>query len=193
MKNWDSYHQRVGAVPNSLVTSALRDYVRGRSASLDLGAGNLRDSMFLLKQGFARVIAVDNSEESLAFRQDGIELHIAEIEDFRTEENSIDFAICCNTLYFLDRQSIVKVFRNVFSGLRSGGVFACHVLGKDDVWVGEGRPVSWFTEESMLSLNVDFSLIKTGERRDRYAGTDGEGPRAAALLRHQLSMVLRKP
>ena len=141
MKKWKAYYERVGKKPNSLVVETLKDFVVSRSVALDLGAGNLRDSRFMLGQGFSRVVAVDSSKESLAFKTDNIELYIMPIETFRPEMDVFDFASCCNTLFFLTPEQIVEVIQNVKKGLRSGGIFVCNVLGKEDDWVLDGRPV----------------------------------------------------
>ena len=53
--------------PRQLLVQALPE-VKERETALDLGSGALNDSRFLLSQGFAQVIAVDNAiNETQAF------------------------------------------------------------------------------------------------------------------------------
>ncbi len=190
MGRWDQYYQIVGERPNSLVVSVLEEYVQARGAALDLGAGNLRDSKFLRYAGFARVVAVDHSEASLAFSAEGIELHIHPIQDYVAEPDAFDFVISCNTLFFLPEASVEEVFRSVFSGLRTGGVFACNVLGPEDDWVLQGVPVSSFDESDIARLCEGFEVIDANP-----VHFDQPSPRMGHPSKHwhQWCLVLKKP
>lgn len=190
MGRWDQYYQLVGERPNSLVVSVLDEYIQAREAALDLGAGNLRDAKFLrYAAGFARVVAVDHSEASLMFSTEGVELHIQSIETYEVEASTFDFVISCNTLFFLPEASVEKVFRSVFSGLRTGGVFACNVLGPKDDWVLQGAPVSSFRRSDIRRLCKDFAVIDANPVHfDQPSPTLGRPPKHW----HQWCLVLRK-
>ncbi|MFA5889199.1 MAG: class I SAM-dependent methyltransferase [Candidatus Paceibacterota bacterium] len=192
MNQWEAYNRVVGNVPNSIVVHTLNDFVTRRSASLDLGAGNLRDSKFLLGQGFTKVVAVDSSKKSLAFLTEGIELHFAPIETFMPEKNTFDFVLSCNTLFYLTPEQIADIFQNVLVGLRSGGVFACNVLGKEDDWVVQGQQVSSFSEETLMALATGFDVLGTGEGKNRGQALDSLGVLGRKYW-HQLSIVAQKP
>lgn len=190
MNRWDRYHKLVGERPNSLVVSVLEGYVQARGVALDLGAGNLRDSKFLKHMGFARVVAVDHSEESLAFSIEGVELHIQPIQAYEAELDAFDFVISCNTLFFLSEASVEAVFRNVLSSLRSGGIFACNVLGPEDDWVFQDAPVSSFEESDIARLCEGFEVIDANPLHfDQLSPTTGHPPKHW----HQWCLVLRKP
>ncbi|MEK7185060.1 MAG: class I SAM-dependent methyltransferase [Patescibacteria group bacterium] len=192
MKRWERYHHQVGENPNSLVVHTLSDFVTRRESSLDLGAGNLRDSKFLKNQGFTRLVAVDNSDESLEFATEGIELHISPIEIWKPEKDTFDFAFSCNTLFFLDRLQVGEVFRNVLAGLRSGGIFACNVLGEEDGWVAQGKQVSWFNEKQVIELCVGFEVLGISESK-KNSFTLNELGYSIPKLWHQISIVAQKP
>ncbi len=190
MGRWDQYYQRVGERPNSLVVSVLEEYVHARGAALDLGAGNLRDSKFLKHMGFARVVAVDHSEESLAFSTEGVELHIQPIQAYEAELDAFDFVISCNTLFFLSEASVEEVFRNVLSSLRTGGVFACNVLGPEDDWVSQGASVSSFQEGDIARLCAGFEVIDANPVHfDQPSSVTDRPPKHW----HRWCLVLRKP
>jgi SAM-dependent methyltransferase len=140
MAKWSSYFYDVGDTPNGLVPRLLESQdPNKRKVALDLGAGNLRDSKYLLAQGFETVIAVDTCEQSIDFVIPGIDLRIMPIQYFKGESESIDFAISCNTLFFLRSEEIKYIFKEVYKCLKVGGVFACNVLAPDDAWVKEGK------------------------------------------------------
>jgi SAM-dependent methyltransferase len=191
-KGWIDYHLHVGDTPNQLVAGCLEDYVLRREAALDLGAGNLRDSRFLQSQGFTKLVAVDNCEDSRIFLTEGIELHIAPIEKFVPEPDAFDFVFSCNTLFFLSPEQIAVLFQNVFSGLRSGGVFACNVLGQQDDWVVQGRQVSSFTEEGLTGLAQGYEVLGIQQSRTHGRTLDNLGMSVGKYW-HQISIAMRKP
>ncbi len=84
-----AYHEFIGDIPNHLVASVIETIPCGRGAALDLGAGNLRDSRYLKKSGFERVVAVDRSEESIPYATEGIELTIKPIEKYRPAKGAL--------------------------------------------------------------------------------------------------------
>lgn len=186
MSKWTQYHERVAEKPNSLVVSILEKFVTGKSACIDLGAGNLRDSKFLLAQGFERVVAVDKSEESLGFISDGIELHIMPIEEYEIEKDTFDFVFSCNTLFFLAPYQIALLFRKILAGLRPGGIFTCNVLGMEDQWVVTGGRVSAFTEPQIKALCKGFKILDIGDIK--YIA-ESEHPK----FWHLWSIVVKKP
>lgn len=189
---WMDYHLHVGDVPNQLVVGCLHDYVTRKEASLDLGAGNLRDSRFLLKNGFKRVVAVDSCEDSRAFLIEGIEFEITPIETYVPEKDSFDFAFSCNTLFFLGVDQVATVFQNVLQGLRSGGVFACNVLGEEDDWVVQGQKVSYFDEKTLATLLDGFEILGAGESKKQSQSLNSHGMLVGKFW-HQMSIAVRKP
>lgn len=181
MSKWQQYHEKVGDKPNSLVVQAVEEIV-GRQAALDLGAGNLRDSKYLLSKGFARVIAIDHLPNSREFLVDGIDFHVSAIDSWEIAPGFFDLIICCNTLFFIDSQCIRQLFVNVLKGLSTGGIFACNVLGKDDDWVLVDN-LSSFNREQLLSLCNGFKLI----RIEDIHYNDGQ------KNWHTWNLVVRKP
>ncbi|MCX6703175.1 MAG: class I SAM-dependent methyltransferase [Candidatus Zambryskibacteria bacterium] len=184
------YHQQVGERPNLLVVSILAEYVTTRGVALDLGAGNLRDSKFLKKVGFNRVVAVDYSHESVPFLTEGIELEISPIQVYKPEASTFDFVVSCNTLFFLNHEEISHLFKNIFVGLRAGGVFTCNVLGPEDDWiVKEGRQVGSFTRTSLRLQCKDFKILGMREFKHRAAPPGTQNIK----FWYQWSIALQKP
>jgi len=190
VRKWKRYHDAVIEGPNSLTVSAL-DYVHNRESALDIGAGNLRDARLLVDKGFKRVIAVDSSEISLDYPHDGIDLHIARIQDFEMGENQHDLVVACNVLFFLGIEEIQDLFTQVLTSLRSGGVFACNVLGmRDEIFSADGRRV-FFTVNSLLDLIHGCYVIGIGEREGE--GRSPSAPPDSPLKHyHTMNLMVRK-
>lgn len=181
-KSWVEYHLSVGNHPNHLVMGVLNGYEIGRSACLDLGAGNLRDSKALLKQGFKRVVAVDHSNDSLPYVTEGIELIIMPLESFVIDTDTFDFIFSCNTFFYLPYDHIKDLVQRVHKGLKSGGIFACNVLGEYDRYIKTKSDTSRFTEENLERLFESFEVLGQGEAID---------PTGEEVF-HQRSMAVRK-
>lgn len=165
MGTWQGHHACIGEEPNGLVRYALCQYVKHKSAALDLGAGNLRDSKFLLARGFGRVVAVDTSEDSLPFSNQNIEFHQERIESFVPQALEFDLVCAFNILPFLSARDVALVFERVAASLKPGGVFVGNALGKDDQWVKEGKHVSSFTQESVCRLCRMLHLVFLSEAK----------------------------
>lgn len=160
MGKWDEYHERAGNMPNPIVEAAVQNHVPQRDASLDLGAGNLRDSKFLLQSGFKRVVAVDEDPVSYQFLVPGIEFHLEAIEDYVPKPGTFDLVVCCNTLFFLSVKGMEQVLGNAFTALRSGGILVCNMLGEKDEWVlGENPNVDYVTSRDVERLQQDWIQV----------------------------------
>lgn len=187
MNGINLYHKHVGAAPNPLVTSVVETVSCGRGAALDLGAGSLRDSKFLKESGFARVVAVDSSEESLAYAVEGIELVIAPIQNYRPDRNAFDLIISCNTLFFVKKRSVEQLLQAMHKALRPGGIMAFNVLGMNDPWA-RNPSNSAFTLKEVQALTHRFKIESLGEVRQMMPTASG-----GQKFWHQWVLVLRRP
>ena len=193
MDSYKEYYEVVGEKPNSLVVEALKDFTTTKSKALDLGAGNLRDSKFLLSKGFKKIVAVDKDEVTRKFLVPKIDLHITAIEDFIPETNTFDFALSCNTLFFLDQSRVSRILHRVFAGLKPKGIFVFNVLGNDDDWVLQQRPVYSYSDRELetLAVRTGYEVLGLGEGRYNSYFMSQEGP--LPKFWHQLSLAVRKP
>ncbi len=158
MEDFFSYYDQVGNRPNTMVTDVVRQLVRGRTAALDLGCGNFRDSRWLKRQGFVRVVAVDPADVK-GYLHDGIEFNQIRIEDFLIPEGAYDFIAACSVFHYLHVDNIVALVPSIMRGLRSGGVFSFNVLGERDGWIQDGLERACFTSESFTRLIAPYRSL----------------------------------
>jgi hypothetical protein len=178
MADWTRYYERVGERPNPLVVDLL-ERTECRDAALDLGAGNFRDSKFLLHAGFKKVVAVDSEQQSSI--PPGIEFRCTPLELFVPEHDTYDYVVSCNTLFFLSNEEVDKLIERIFAGMRKRGVFVCNVLGEWDAWAVGDAPVSWFTAE-------DIAKFRNVEEHGELDYVDDHGK-----YWHQRTLIFRKP
>ena len=191
MSRWDVYYQTIGDKPNDLVPEILKKYPIGRRGSLDLGAGNMRDSKFLLSEGFMRVVAVDETVETLSYGCEGIELHICGVDSFESE-SEFDLAISFHTLFYVPEDRTKILFQHVQKSLRSGGIFAFNVLGEDDEWIVRGGPMYHSTAQSLACLCRGFEVLEDHEIKKHDFNVNPLGM-VVPKYWHQHKVVLRKP
>lgn len=91
-KRWSSFFEKTkDAEPRKYLVDAIQ-YVENKRIALDLGAGTLRDTRFLLKQGFERVIAMDGEAifEDFAkeIEDERLGTKISTFEDFDYKEDT---------------------------------------------------------------------------------------------------------
>jgi SAM-dependent methyltransferase len=187
MGNWGEYHKFVAETPNHLVQSVVESVPCGRDAALDLGAGNLRDSRFLKRRGFKKIVAVDSSIDSRIYESDGIELVIEEIERYRLGRNRYDLIISCNTLFFVRKSEIEELMQKIHAALRPNGVLACNLLGDLDPWATDPRK-SAFTWSEVALLTQRFKVETFGNFQQILPTASG-----GEKFWHTWTLVLRKP
>jgi SAM-dependent methyltransferase len=159
---WDSYHDSVGLKPNTSVLRLCEEHEGRRDAALDLGCGNLRDSLFLRKSGFKRVVAVDIEEPPELF--EGIEFNRSRIEEFVPASGTFDIAVSCNALFYISKRDMPVVFARIYGSLANGGLFLGNVSGDKDEWVGKHGWVGHSEGEIRRLLTGYHAVLK------RYQG-----------------------
>jgi SAM-dependent methyltransferase len=185
MVDFDVWHKGKGNSVDLLVANALHRFVPGRDAAVDLGAGNLRHSRFLIESGFSRVVAVDlefNSNDWIA----GIDMLVASIVDYAPEKNTFDYAICSNVLYFLTLREMYLVIGYCHAALKTGGVLVCNFFGERDGWAAEWDAITPVTKSDLDSLQRGWES-PLGEPIEFTV----EG-KVSGKLRHMYELVLIK-
>ncbi len=147
--------------PSQLLIEALT-YVRYRGQALDLGAGALHDTRFLLSEGFT-VIAVDR-EPSFALGKEalGAECIVSTFADFSFLTNSNDLINAQWALPFNPRESFDAMFARLIDSLVINGIFTGHLFGPEDAWA-HNTNMTFHTEKEVRELLDTFTIHKLEE------------------------------
>lgn len=145
--NWKEYHAKTkNSKPNFLVEEALKHVQKG--TALDLGAGSLKDSLFLKSKGFD-VVALD--KEPLGPIED-LEVVQSDYKDFNYGEYDL---VCA----FYSLPFAGKYFNEVFDKLKSTkAVLAFQLFGDRDEWKGKDGLV-FHTKEELDKLLEGFEVL----------------------------------
>lgn len=135
---WKSYFKSTkNNPPNKLLVLANAvPYVNGKKA-LDLGAGTLNDSKYLVEQGFT-VDAVDSAPEFVTYalkeKNPLIHIHNYSFSDFPFPPDTYDLISAQWALSFEAPNRFDTLIANIRKALKPGGIFTGHIYGNRHAW-----------------------------------------------------------
>lgn len=186
MSTFETYASlRARGNPNALLVDAVGLLEERRGFALDVGAGPLSDTSFLLQAGLC-VDAVDKDVQtvSLAAEVDDPRLSVvhADIRDVPLKAGAYALVVAIHVLPFLPRADLPGVVSALVDGLSDGGVLCCTFLGPEDSWAGRRPRMTFLSRFELDRLLGDLDPIVCSERR--YDGTNAKGePKRWHVLR----------
>jgi len=168
-KKWsDFFEKNKDAGPRLYLVNALQ-YFENKSRALDLGAGTLRDSKYLLAQGFEEVVAVDSEEQIRTFAEDidNLEIIISRFEDLNLKENSYDLINAQYSLPFMQKEFFLDFLDKIKLSLKDNGIFVGTFFGVNDSWNSNEYKTEIFnTKEELLGIFEGFEVIEFLEKEE---------------------------
>ncbi|HYE23140.1 MAG TPA: class I SAM-dependent methyltransferase [Candidatus Paceibacterota bacterium] len=172
MHNWPLYIQRTKTKePSPLLKEALTHIVKLQRA-LDLGAGGLADTRYLLERGFESIDVVDieptvqEVAEELHDPEGVVKIHICTFNNFEFKESAYDLVNAQNALPFAGPENIWQVMDLLEGSLKPGGVFCGTFFGPEEEWT-RGSQIASLTLEQVQNFfdNERWILHKIHEDR----------------------------
>ncbi|OIO06346.1 hypothetical protein AUJ26_00870 [Candidatus Falkowbacteria bacterium CG1_02_37_21] len=173
MFNWTGYiNITKNKLPRQLLVRAL-EYTRNREVALDLGAGALNESKYLLKSAFKKVIAVDNEEDSNLISEinhRAFSFEKTTIEDYSFLDDYYDLINAQFVLPFVEKEKMDVVISNIKNSLKKEGIFVGQFFGIKDSWSSRAD-VYVYTEEKVKDLlsGLDILYFQEEEKDGRTA------------------------
>ncbi|HAA32575.1 MAG TPA: class I SAM-dependent methyltransferase [Cyanobacteria bacterium UBA8553] len=144
-RNWSAYYSAVmGRPPRDTLLVALERFEAENSAAdsrlaVDLGCGEGRDTVELLKRGW-RVLGIDGQEEAI-FRllsrpdiiPERLETQVSRFEDVILPD-SVDLVNASFSLPFCPPEYFPGLWEKIVASLPSGGRFCGQLFGDRDSW-----------------------------------------------------------
>jgi len=163
---WKEYYEKTGnKPPRPLLLKALEQVHTKEKGALDIGAGTLNDTKYLLSKGWD-VTAVDSSKEFMEHAT-----HITDkkfqavnlpIEKYQFDK-TFGLINAQFVLPFIDKNIFKTTFAQIISSLKSGGVFCGQFFGPEDEWNKEGTSMTFLTKEAVEDLLKDLQIISLDE------------------------------
>lgn len=171
--DWNAYIEKSEGLPPRKELVAALAHVSKRDAAADLGAGALNDAQYLLREGFAHVVAVDSSpityQRAQALGNAALEVRLGSMQDVYLETNTYNLISAQNSLYFVPSQDLPILMNAIHNALTDDGIFSAQFLGPEDSWsTVPGRYAQ--SEQEVLDLLSVFEIIALEEHHED-AGT----------------------
>ena len=173
-QGWDKYVENSkGQPPRELLGRALQ-FVPERGSAIDVGAGALNDTRFLLDEGFVSVTALDSAPiaQDIADTMPAKRFRyvISTFEAFDFPVAAYDLVNAQYALPFVRPDHYDRVFAAVLATLRPGGIFTGQFFGDRDDWAGTPN-MTFHSRSSALQLLAPLTLIEFTEEDDPASTT----------------------
>jgi len=196
--DWTSYYAKTSARPPcETLLFALDRFDRelapdASRRAIDLGCGNGRDSIELLRRGW-RILAIDAQQSAIDGLRDRddlpegaeIETRLARFEN--TDFPETDLVNSSFALPLVAPQDFPDLWNRILMALRPGGRICCQLYGDRDSWVGDPT-ITFFTRSGIDALLNPLDLEYFREEED-----DSTTPRGTAKHWHLFHIVARRP
>ncbi len=179
MTDWQTYYnQHLSRPPRPIVVRAV-SYCKNKEKALDIGAGTLVESKFLLDSGFSKVVALDSSPEIEDFTKGindhRLEVKISSFQDLELLPQSYDLITAQYALPFYGPKDFSEFIGKIISSLRDGGVFVGQFFGERDGWNNGKKDMAFQTKEEAQDLLKDLNLVEFVEEEKDGKVASGEG------------------
>ena len=161
MKNWDYYYRKTGKEPRTLLVEAVIN-VKNKNKALDLGAGNLRDTIYLIKKKFNYIDIVDKQIEIKKYAKKidskKICIHIISFDKFKFKEK-YDLINAQYALPFIKKEKFYKLLYNIKKSLNKEGIFTGQFFGEKDDWKNR-KNMTFISKQQAKKVFKGFNIIK---------------------------------
>ena len=164
--------------PSKLLIKAL-GFVKNKNKAIDIGGGALKDTKYLLDQGF-NVNVVDKSElmaiEAKKILSKKIHYAVSAFANFDFPENTFDLAAAMYSLSFNPPETFIGVIEKIKKSLVQGGIFCGQLFGVRDEWSNR-KEMTFLTKIQVQELFSDMEIISFEEE-------DADGTIANGTKKH---------
>lgn len=148
--------------PTALLENAVRLLVK-RDQALDLGAGSLKDSKFMLSMGIKKVTAIDSDPAIRKYHSkiptSQLLVKVAPFEGLKLKPNTYDFISAQHALYFSDPDYFPTLIEQIIGSLKPCGIFCAQFLGPKDSWNTTDNNLTFITKAELKKLLAPLDLV----------------------------------
>lgn len=179
-ETWRIFYEKTkNRPPREILVRALAS-VAHRGTALDLGAGALNETRYLLGEGFAHVTAVDSApmaaEIAATLAAPGFTYAISRFEELDFPEAEYDLVNALYALPFIAPADFDRVFRSMLGALRPGGVLCLILFGDHDEWASNPT-MTFHTRAEAEGLLSGMTIVE-------FVEEDADGTTARGEPKH---------
>src|SRR3989344_1994756 len=177
MYDWQRFYEITkNRPPSDLLIRAMR-FVEKKDNALDLGAGALKDSKYLVKAGFKKVFAVDQENPPTDVLKQIVGQHfvsiISKFDQFEFVPNKYNLINAQYSLPFISPALFTKVWNNIKNSLAPGGVFTAQFFGDLDEWSNSNPTMTFHPKKQVEQLLTDLEVLEFTEEEKDGQTADG--------------------
>ena len=148
---------------------------------LDLGCGDGRDAVYFFNKGL-KVTAMDSLAagiNKLVKRAPGVRAIVGDIRNIKGKSDSFDIVYAHASLHYFDDSTTTKIFNNLHTILKKGGILFVKCKSTDDKLFGHGKKIGeniylethirhFFTKKYLAKKLESFKIIKLRKTSSVY-------------------------
>ncbi|MES2213957.1 MAG: class I SAM-dependent methyltransferase [Patescibacteria group bacterium] len=178
MSDWSIYYkQHLSRPPRPLLVKAVSSCIN-KDRALELGAGTLIESKFLLDSGFNKVMAIDSSSEienfAKAINDERLEVQVSAFQDLVLFPENYDLISAQYALPFYGPKGFEDFIQKLIDSLKPGGVFVGQFFGDRDEWNTGKKHLAFQTKEEALALLSGLKIEEFTEEEKEGTVASGE-------------------
>ncbi|MDP4000644.1 MAG: class I SAM-dependent methyltransferase [bacterium] len=178
IRDWQKYFQLTKDRPPSVLLQKAVGFVVTKNLALDLGAGGLKDSKYLLEQNFKKVVAVDQeqipSEMIDLLDKTRFQFIRSSFDKFIFPVKTVDLINAQFSLPFVSQNDFDAVWSNIINALSPKGVFVGQFFGIRDEWNSGELDMTFHTIEQVRGLVKDLGTIEFSEEEKEKPLANGD-------------------
>ncbi|MFA6273777.1 MAG: class I SAM-dependent methyltransferase [Candidatus Paceibacterota bacterium] len=170
---WKKYfNKHLKRKPREQLVHALA-FCTNKDNALDLGAGTLIESKFLIKKGFKNVVAVDNAREVKKFVKNFNNKKLiyknASFQEYDYPKNTFDLINSQFSLHLYGKRGFSTFIKKIKNSLKPKGIFVSQFLGVKDSWNGDLKSATpkanyvFHTKKQALALLSGLKILEFTE------------------------------
>lgn len=172
-KTWANYYEQTKEQPPSALLVEAFSYIGEREKALDLGAGALKDTRYLLAQNFKHITIVDSEDLVTKLAKELSETRVTCIvssyEQFEFPRDTYNLVNAQFSIPFNPPESFDIVFSRIKSSLKADGIFTGQLFGDRDEWNTDKRPLTFHNRAQAEELFSNMQIITFKEvERDAH-------------------------
>ena len=152
--------------PSTIIVEAVSHLGVSNGIALDVGAGSLSSSKYLLSAGFM-VDAVDpdpyTAERAARLDNPRLRLYPTDVRGMNIAPNSYSLAVAIHVLHLLPRHDLGVVLRAVVDSLTEHGILCVTFLGTRDAWARTPRLATVLRRDELTALIGGLVVIRLDE------------------------------
>jgi tellurite methyltransferase len=161
---WADYVKKTKNRPVRPLLVESMAYVKKKDEALDLGAGALNESRYLLERGFRHVTAMDQkllAEEIAKFLpKDKLTYVQATFDNFDFPQNRFDMVNAQYSLQFHSPEGFDVLFEKIKCSLLSSGIFVGQLFGVRDGWKDSDMEINLHNKKEIEEMLSPMEVIK---------------------------------